>query len=141
MNLLPPPWAQVVWGRVLLWGRVFEHDRGYRAEFARIDSLVSVPNLGFLSDDKLLDVAKFYGVPYEVLTTVSKADLEAAALARENEMVERINAAYTSLGVALDNLVDVMTRGMTQMVKSVADAIERFNATYGKGDDKEDDDG
>lgn len=141
MNLLSPPWAQVVWGRVLLWGRVFEHDRGYRAEFARIDSLVAVPTLGFISDEKLADVARFYGVPFEPLTDVSKADLEAAALDRENEIVERINAAYANLGTAMDNLIEAMTRGMTQMVKATVEAIERFNAAYSKDKDEEDEDG
>lgn len=58
--------SDIVWGRVLLWGHVFEHERGYRAEHARIESLVKVEGLGSSRvNDRLEEIALFYGVPLE----------------------------------------------------------------------------
>ncbi len=49
-----------VWGAVKLWGRVVEHEIGYRAEFA-------YPSMLFCQDAKLAaTVSALYGVPCEV---------------------------------------------------------------------------
>lgn len=51
--------AERVWGEVLLWGRVFEHDLGYRGEFARVESLLMLPTAW---ESETSDVAAIYGV-------------------------------------------------------------------------------
>lgn len=133
-----PPWTRLVWGRVLLWGRVFEHDRGYRAQFARVDSLVQVPWLGFVQPQELATVAEFYGVGYEVLTDVSKDDLEEAARRRQEEVSEAFKDAITRLGAAMTEVVTAVNTAMISMgntFKAIADAL----ADFGTDDDDEDD--
>jgi len=56
-------------GTVLLWGRVIQHEHGYRAEYARPLKLLTVPSLVRASrsvsrdTDRLLDaVAKRYSM-------------------------------------------------------------------------------
>jgi hypothetical protein len=58
-----------VFGTVLLWGRVIQHEHGYRAEYARPLKLLTVPSLVRVSrsvsrdTDRLLDaVAKRYSM-------------------------------------------------------------------------------
>lgn len=52
-------------GVAQLWGRVVQHDRGYRAEYARPLRLLTVPSLMRVRDtDGLLEaVARRYGIP------------------------------------------------------------------------------
>lgn len=40
-------WDFVAFGTVALWGRVVEHDYGYRAEYAAVDSIIRVYKLGW----------------------------------------------------------------------------------------------
>lgn len=57
-NYMPP--AGRVWGSIKLWGRVVEHDIGYRAEFA-------YPSQLYCQDKALAaTVAALYGVPCDV---------------------------------------------------------------------------
>lgn len=51
-----------VLGQVILWGDVYEHEKGYRAEYARIESLV-VPRLWPEMARKLQE---FYDVPIRI---------------------------------------------------------------------------
>ena len=54
----PPP--IIVIGTVNLWGEIVEHDRGYRAEFAKIKTLDSVVGGG--EHAVLIALRKYYGV-------------------------------------------------------------------------------
>jgi len=41
-------------GTVMLWGEVIEHERGYRAEFARVDRINLICGVGFWRERRLL---------------------------------------------------------------------------------------
>ena len=55
-----------VWGRVHLWGEVYEHDRGYRAEFSRVHTLAYVEGRGAMSLELVEEVAEDYGIGVEI---------------------------------------------------------------------------
>lgn len=61
-----PPEDHHVYGTVALWGEVIEHEKGYRAEFGRINSLdfIGIPRWFFSSkeDKRLVALRKLYGV-------------------------------------------------------------------------------
>lgn len=136
-----PPWTRLVWGRALLWGRVFEHDRGYRAEFARVDSLVQVPWLGFVQPVELARVAEFYGVGYEILTDVTKDDLEEAARRRQQQASEAFKDTMTRLGFAMAEVATTVGAAMVSMrntFKAVADALAELRAEDDEDEDDED---
>ncbi len=126
VRVLRPP---LVWGRVLLWGKVFEHDRGYRAEFGRVDSFVLVPGLGSLTRDQLSRSAAFYGVPFEVLYNVDARMLEDAATRRKRQddsllvkTISQMNGSMALFNEALRSMNQIMSSGMQSMV----DAVERM---------------
>ena len=48
----------IVWGTISMWGNVVEHEKGYRAEFAKITSLREA-----LGQCYLPDLRKLYGIP------------------------------------------------------------------------------
>lgn len=53
----PSVGVDTVWGSLKLWGRIIEHERGYRAEFA-------YPEVLYCHEEKLSKtIAKVYGVP------------------------------------------------------------------------------
>lgn len=52
-----------LYAEVSLWGKVYEHGRGYRAQYARIESIFHIPSAGKLSKAKLQWIADGYGVP------------------------------------------------------------------------------
>ena len=69
-DLEAEPWMRdaIVVGRAKLWGRVVDHERGWRSERARITALVDHP-----AGDReaTRDTARRYGVPIVPITEVS----------------------------------------------------------------------
>jgi hypothetical protein len=135
-----PPWTRLVWGRALLWGRVFEHDRGYRAEFARVESLVQVPWIGFVKPQEMARIAEFYGVGFEILTDVTKDDLEEAGRRRQDESAQAFKEAIARLGSAMADIFDEVKAAMISMgdtFKVLADALADFNQDENDEDDED----
>jgi hypothetical protein len=56
------PGLTIAYGAVRLWGKVVEHRRGYRAEFARIATLDGV----FPTDQSLAQIRRRYGIEASV---------------------------------------------------------------------------
>lgn len=60
---------QLIYGEVALWGQVYEHERGYRAECVRITRIIEVDledkfgRLRFWKPDTLTRLRRKYGVP------------------------------------------------------------------------------
>lgn len=68
LNLLDRnmPTGRYVLGTIKMWGRVIEHDSGYRAEFAKVSSIISVPfELRTVSGWKLKRLRQMYNVGAE----------------------------------------------------------------------------
>lgn len=51
-----------IWGQVELWGKVYDHEKGYRAQHARIHKLFWVPGYG-LPRTAVEEMGENYGVP------------------------------------------------------------------------------
>jgi hypothetical protein len=72
-----------VWAEVSLWGKVFEHGRGYRAEFARVEALFSIKGAGTLGPDMLEMIADYNGVPVVHLDDSIRLHVNEAVRIRE----------------------------------------------------------
>ena len=59
------PYMGTVAGRVALWGRVIEHDHGYRAQYGYPLALWLAPTPGATSARTVRALAARYGVPTE----------------------------------------------------------------------------
>lgn len=90
-NLL---FGRTVWGKVLLWGDVYEHQYGYRAQYAQVKELVWID--AFTPSDVAARCADFYGV-------------EAVRL--PSSTVEQINSIHAER-VERENLPDISTLSM-----------------------------
>lgn len=61
-----PPVAPFVWGRILIWGHVYEYEKGYRSQYAQLVGLLSVPD-SRSGPQVVTRVAEFYNLPLESL--------------------------------------------------------------------------
>jgi hypothetical protein len=52
-----------VWGKVGFWGKVYPHEHGWRAQFARIESIAFVEGANHITLDMAEWLAEAYGVP------------------------------------------------------------------------------
>jgi len=73
-------------GRVLIWGNVYEHEFGYRSQFARPESLVWVKG-SILPFEMAQGLADDYGIPLEVMEA---AEARAAMGATSGDYHKRI---------------------------------------------------
>jgi hypothetical protein len=53
---------QMVWAKVLMWGDVWPHAEGWRAQYARVEHLVYIAGTGASSLEHLSWVADSYGI-------------------------------------------------------------------------------
>lgn len=69
-DLEAEPWMRdaIVVGRAKLWGRVVDHERGWRAERGRVTALVDHPAA---DRESTVDAARRYGVPVVAMSEAS----------------------------------------------------------------------
>jgi hypothetical protein len=136
-------WNTLIWGKVLLWGTVYEHDHGYRAEFARVEELVVIDGLGDLggrAPARAAKLAEFYGVPLNTLPRVTRLEIEDHFIERSLIESEKITRAMQKLGA---DVTKVFVRAAAEIQKfadafrEVAEALEKMK----EADRKDDEDG
>ena len=134
-------WQTIVWGKVLLWGRVYEHDHGYRGEFARVEELVVVeglpPRIGMPRVEQL---AEFYSVPITVLPASTRLEIEDYFIERSVVESQKIASAMQKFGADMTQVFERMMVGMKKFgtaFKQVAEELEKLSQTI----DRKDEDG
>lgn len=98
-----------VWGVIEMWGHVYDHEKGYRAEHAQLKELLYVPGYG-LPFDRMQAIAESYGVE---LVTMDNIDLGWVAKQQEARRAFAVKAdpllmltlyIYTCCRIAWDGL-------------------------------------
>lgn len=132
-----------VWGKVLLWGRVYEHNYGYRAQYGRVESLVTIEGLPNASWSRVIDnVANFYGVPHERLGERTIWEIEEHVLERTIAEDQAVLRAFQNFGVTLRTAMDDVVSKMLQWgaaFKEIAEQIEKFSQSVEKAKKAEED--
>jgi len=80
-------WTSHAYGRVLLWGRIVEHDNGYRAQYAKVLSLEGGP----CGRAKLAELCRVYGLPEPPKPPKRRRNRFRVALAAANGLAALLN--------------------------------------------------
>lgn len=111
----------LVYGKVTLWGNVYDHNRGYRAQYARVESLAYVDNYGKVPRSLIDKLADFYGVP---VIEISKEEMDVAhkncVERHQNEMEDVVRAFRDNLSSvmrAASDLNDAMSKSSPKFSK------------------------
>jgi len=102
-----PTMPLMVWGQVGIWGNVYPHEHGWRAQFARVESIAYVEGACHITLDMAQWLADSYGVPVVTL--------------KVEDLIPEIQKAHESRRTH-KRLLDLDTWGMT--VKMGKEAIE-----------------
>jgi len=132
-------WDRIVWGKVLLWGAVFEHEYGYRGEFARVEELVMVEGLTVrVEANKISRLADFYSLPVTMLPVTKRYEIEDYFIERTITERQRVASAMQRLGADMASVFDLMISEM----KKFANAFKRVAAELeGLAEQKDEEDG
>lgn len=116
----------ILWGEVLLWGHVYDHDLGYRAEFAQIKSLYHYPGFG-VPLARLQEIADFYGVP-----VVQQPAEAMVALTAENKERAKLSHSLSVWGI-VGMVTQLAWDGAKADVKdAISDAINYVRNPFGR---------
>jgi hypothetical protein len=116
----------LIWGKCLLWGDVWEHEMGYRAQHARVGDLVYVEGLGKLTKDQVESVAKFYGVNLVCLPAETSTILESAYSERVVAQLDGFGSLLHQMGSDVKAIADLLYQSSFELGVSVARAAELF---------------
>jgi len=135
-----PAGAFLVWGKCLLWGDVWEHEIGYRAQYARISEIVYVDGLGKLNQEHVHQIASFYQVPLRSMPLETIIYLESHFAERAAKESSKLNISISPLPAEFKILVDLLWDKMYRMGQSIKDAAEAFKE-FADAIKQEEDDG
>lgn len=90
-------WINAAYGRVALWGRIVEHDHGYRAEYAKVLSLEGGP----CGREKLAELCRAYGLPEPPPLAAAKRPRVSTRAGIVNVVLLAWNVAYAGIMFAL----------------------------------------
>jgi hypothetical protein len=132
-------WHFIVWGKVLLWGSVYEHDHGYRAEFARIEEIVLVRGLSFrIGMDRIKQLAEFYSVPITMMPESTRLEIEDYFIERSVEESQKVATAMQKFGADMTKAFERMVIEMKKFAtafKTVAAELEKLSQTIDREDE------
>ena len=112
--------STLIWGKVLLWGNVYEHERGYRAQYAQVKELVWVE--GSTPKFMVKQCADFYGIEAVALPPSIVAEIE-------RDHSRRLQQGFGPLVSIASDILLAAQGAITQTVeafRSLADAIENW---------------
>lgn len=139
---LRPASSKMVWGKCLLWGDVWEHERGYRAEFSRIESLAYCNAFGEMSLSEIQGVADFYRVPVEVIPDSALQEIEAAIATRPDAAsVVRLTLNAMDLFEVLKEHIAAMRLSMSAAVDAILEFANKSSDDQEEESESEEDDG
>lgn len=108
-----------IWGDVELWGHVYDHEKGYRAEHGRIKCLYHVKGFGHPLNF-IEKIAEFYGVP------VVEVELDYATIRAEHSerrsgltMVDPMDLVLMILGSMVKTAVSEFTNNLREWRKNL----------------------